>query len=107
MTINLKDQLKFATDTETVTLRVVDSADPVTVEYAVAGNLSRNQIQWLATAGIEPKGLSILLDEANLDGAEPINGGRIDRTDGSKWRIRDSNYNRATGVYVCTCTQVL
>lgn len=107
MTVNLKDQLKFATGTETVTLYTVDSASPVTVIYAVPGNLSRQQIQWLATAGIEPKGLSVALDEANLSGAVPINGGRIDRTDGSQWRIRDTNYNTITGVYVCTCTQVL
>lgn len=105
--VSFKNQLRFATGTETVEYRSTDSASAVTVEYALCGPLSRKQIQWLSTAGIEPKGISIALDDANLDDATPIVGGRIDRTDGSKWRILSADYSGITGIYLCVCSQVI
>lgn len=105
--VSFKNQLRFATGTETVSYKSTDSATAVSVEYALCGPLSRKQIQWLSTAGVEPAGLSIALDDANLDEAVPIVGGRIDLTDGTKWRILSVDYSRITGIHVCLCSKVI
>lgn len=106
--VNFKNQSRFATGTETVTYRATDSATAVTVEHALCGPLSYKQLQFFATLGIEAQGLSVKLDEADLgDGVVPIRGGRIDRTDGTKWKIQSIEFSAVTGVYLCICSQTI
>jgi hypothetical protein len=101
-----KNQSRFMYGTETVTYRSSDSASPVTVENALCGPLSFKQMRFYATLHLETQGLSIKLDQADLGvGVVPIRTGRIDRADGTKWKIQDIDGTHVTGVYLCTCSQ--
>lgn len=102
---------RFLAGTETVTLYIVDSAAPFTVEHVLCGELNWKQLQMTATLGIEGQALSIELDKADLDAVEapgPVVGSRIERTnsDGSKWRVQSKVYDHVIGVYRCVCSEI-
>lgn len=107
MTTGYTNLSQFCIGTETVSLYVTDSATVVSVENALFGALSRGQMQLLATLGIEGSGASVKLDAADLGASVPVRGSRIDRTDGTKWRVQAVDYSHVSAVYLCVCTQVI
>ncbi len=103
--VNFKDQSRYVEGSETVSVRVVDSVDAVSVDYALFAPINKQQLQWLATLGIEPCESTIKLDDAQLGGAVPIQGSRIDRGDATKWRVKYVAYTHVTGVHQCFCVK--
>lgn len=105
--VNFTDQSRYLEGTETVDFRVVDSATPVSVDYALFGPISRQKLQWLATLGIENASQSIKLDQAQLGvGVVPERGSRIDREDETSWRVEAVDYSHVTAVHLCYCSQI-
>lgn len=105
--VNFKDQSRYLEGTETVDFYTVDSADVIEVDYALFGPISRQKLQWLATLGIENASQSIKLDQAQLGvGVVPDRGSKIERSDGTKWRIEAVDFSHVTAVHLCYCSQI-
>ena len=106
--VNFKDQSRFAEGTETVDFRKRDSDATVSVEYASFGPISKQKLQWLATLGVENASQSIKLDQAQLGaGVTPVRGSRIDRGDGTSWRVEAIDFSHVTAVHLCYCSKIL
>jgi len=104
--VNFKDQSRYLEGTETVELFVADSEPVVEVEYALFGELNKEDVRYLGTLGIEGVSASIKLDDAQLGGAKPIQGSRIDRDDETQWRVANIRYTHVTGVHLCYCRKI-
>jgi hypothetical protein len=106
MAIRYTNTSQFMVGTETVSLYVSDSATVASVSNALFGPLSKKQAQQIATLEVESDSVSIKLDKYDLGSTVPKRGSRIDRSDGTKWRVQFIDYSHVIQVYACACTQV-
>ena len=106
MTIGFENLTRFETGTETVSLYVKDSDAPVTVTYALAGELSFRETQAYATLLVNNKAIAIKLDQAQLGATVPMRGSKIVRADGTPWRVKDIVFSHISKVHRCICIDV-
>ena len=97
---------RFVFGTETVTYLATDDESGLSVANTLFGPLSRQAAANLGSIVLAGDGATIKLDAADLgEGVTPVRGGRIDRGDGSKWRIKNINLSHVSGVYACDCVR--
>lgn len=103
MTTFAENLTRYEVGTETMTLYVKDSDAPVTVTYALAGELSFKESQQYATLIQNNKVIPIKLDQAQLGTTVPMRGSKIVRADGTAWRVKDIAYSHVSKVHRCIC----